>query len=89
MSNPLESLVSKYLEGPTQTEDTVVGLLGSETLEGGLDSVVLLGEQVIGPVQQLPSAHHSTRCDVLRRTPLPSGARGVRIGAPYLRPSCL
>lgn len=59
MSNPLVLPGSKYLEGSAETEDTVVGLLGTKTLEGGLDGVVLLGEQVIGPVQQFPSAHHS------------------------------
>lgn len=45
-----------YLESAAQTEDTVVGLLGSETLEGGVDNVVLLGEQVIGPVRQSVSS---------------------------------
>jgi len=33
-----------YLESPAQTENTVVGFLGSETLESVLDGVVLLGE---------------------------------------------
>lgn len=39
-----------YLEGPADTEDAVVGLLGGETLDGSLDGVVLLGDQVIGSV---------------------------------------
>jgi hypothetical protein len=34
----------KYLESSAQTEDTVVGFLGSETLEGGLNDIVFLGE---------------------------------------------
>lgn len=40
----------KYLEGAADAEDAVVGLLGRQTLEGELDYVVLLGEDVIGPV---------------------------------------
>lgn len=40
-----------YLHGASQAEDAVVGLLGLEALEGGLDNVVLFGEQVIGPVR--------------------------------------
>jgi hypothetical protein len=39
-----------YLEGPADTEDAVVGLLGGETLDGSLNGVVLLGDQVIGSV---------------------------------------
>lgn len=35
------------LEGSAETEDTIVGLLGRETLDGSLDDVVLLGDQVI------------------------------------------
>lgn len=41
--------LSTYLEGPAQTEDAVVGLLGRKTLDGLLDDVVFLGDQVIGP----------------------------------------
>jgi hypothetical protein len=41
-----------YLKSAAQAEDTVVGLLGIEALEGGVDNVVLLGEQVVGPVRQ-------------------------------------
>ena len=37
------------LECSADAEDTVVGLLGRETLEGLLDDVVLLGDQVISP----------------------------------------
>lgn len=45
-----------YLEGAAQAENTVVGLLGLEALEGGVDNVVLLGEQIIGPVRQSVSS---------------------------------
>jgi hypothetical protein len=41
-----------YLESAAQAEDAVVGLLGVEALEGGVHNVVLLGEQVVGPVRQ-------------------------------------
>ena len=41
-----------YLESAAQAEDTIVGLLGVEALEGGVHNVVLLGEQVVGPVRQ-------------------------------------
>lgn len=44
---------SSYLHGAAQAEDAVVCLLGSEALEGLLDDVVLLGDQVIGPAKQL------------------------------------
>ena len=37
------------LECSADAEDTVVGLLGRETLKGLLDDVVLLGDQVISP----------------------------------------
>jgi hypothetical protein len=44
------------LESSAQTEDTVVGFLWSETLQGSLHDIVLLGEQVIGPQTELPVA---------------------------------
>lgn len=47
---------SSYLHGAAQTEDAVVCLLGSEALEGLLDDIVLLGDQVIGPAKQLALA---------------------------------
>lgn len=78
-----------YLESSAQTEDTVIGLLGSETLEGVLDGVVLLGEQIIGPV------HHSRQpIDSLPAISRPAAfstlLRSAAIsGAPYLSPSCL
>ena len=37
------------LECSADAEDTVVGLLGRETLEGLLNDVVLLGDQVVSP----------------------------------------
>lgn len=37
------------LEGSADTEDTVVGLLSGETLDSGLDDVVLFGDQVVEP----------------------------------------
>lgn len=49
-----------YLESAAQAEDTVVGLLGVEALESGVDDIVLLGEQVIGPVRQSVSSGPST-----------------------------
>lgn len=79
----------QYLESSAQTEDTVVGFLWSETLQGGLNYVVLLGEQVIGPASQIPSAHHSTIGHIPHCLLLYSCIHRVRIGAPYLRPSCL
>jgi len=48
---------SHYLHGTAQAEDAVVGLLWREALEGGLDDVVLFGENVIGPVRQSALAH--------------------------------
>ena len=48
-----------YLEGAADAEDAVVGVLGRETLEGELDYVVLLGEDIIGPAEQAASAHRS------------------------------
>jgi hypothetical protein len=48
--------VQAYLEGAAQAENTVVGLLGSETLEGVLDDVVLLGQEVVGAQTELPVA---------------------------------
>lgn len=59
-------LRSSYLHGAAQTEDAVVGLLRLEALEGGLDNVVLLGEQVIGPVRQSALAHPSVTAYVFR-----------------------
>ena len=41
-----------YLESAAQAKDTVVGLLGVKALESGVHNVVLLGEQVVGPVRQ-------------------------------------
>lgn len=52
-------MASRYLEGAADAEDTVVGLLGRQALEGELDYVVLLGENVIGPTEQAASAHRS------------------------------
>jgi hypothetical protein len=37
------------LESTADTEDTVVGLLGRKTLDGLLDVLALLGDQVIEP----------------------------------------
>jgi hypothetical protein len=51
------SLDVVYLHSAAQAEDTVVCFLGLEALEGGLHNVVLLGEQVIGPVKQYTLAH--------------------------------
>jgi hypothetical protein len=45
-----------YLHGAAQTEDAVVGFLGLQTLECSRNDVVLLGEQVIGPVRKLALA---------------------------------
>lgn len=39
--------ITTNLERSAETEDTVVGLLGRKTLDGGLDSVALFGDQVI------------------------------------------
>jgi hypothetical protein len=54
------SLDVVYLHSAAQAEDTVVGFLGLEALEGGLHNVVLLGEQVIGPVKQSTLARSAT-----------------------------
>ena len=51
----------KYLHSAAQAEDAVVCVLGLKALEGGLDNVVLLGEQVIGPVRQSALAIHPQR----------------------------
>jgi hypothetical protein len=48
--------VQAYLECAAQTEDTVVGVLGTEALEGVLDDVVLLGQEVVGAQTELPVA---------------------------------
>lgn len=50
-----------YLHSTSQAEDTVVGRLGLEALQCGLNGVVLLGEQVIGPVRQMALAHLSDK----------------------------
>lgn len=39
--------ISTNLERSAETEDTVVGLLGGQTLDGSLDGFALLGDQVI------------------------------------------
>jgi hypothetical protein len=41
-----------YLESSPQTENAVVGLLGWQALERELDSVVLLGNQIIGSAEE-------------------------------------
>jgi hypothetical protein len=41
------------LECAADTEDTVVGLLGGKTLDGLLDDLRLLGDQVIEPEKAL------------------------------------
>jgi hypothetical protein len=45
-----------YLHGAAQTEDAVVGFLGLQTLERSRNDIVLLWEQVIGPVGKLALA---------------------------------
>lgn len=56
-SGRLSSMLERmYLESATQAENAVVGLLGAEALERSVDDVVLLGEQVIGPVRQSVSS---------------------------------
>lgn len=50
-----------YLHSTAQTEHAVIGFLGPKSLQGGLDNVVLLGEQIIGPVRQLALAHPDTQ----------------------------
>lgn len=91
-----------YLEGAAQTEDTVVGLLGAEALEGGVDDVVLLGEQVISPVRQAVSSNPDASPKTLH-APIPDNQciacilqstiaihpRAFPGSAAYLRPSCL
>lgn len=42
----------KYLESSAETEDTVVGLLWRETLEGEKDSLGLFWDQVIGSIKR-------------------------------------
>ncbi|KAI7515074.1 hypothetical protein KC347_g135 [Hortaea werneckii] len=41
---------SSYLERSSHSEDTVVGLLGTQTLESLLHNLILLGDQVVGTV---------------------------------------
>ena len=53
----VSAILCIYLHGTAQTEDAVVGILGLKALQSGLDEVVLLGEQVIGPAGQFTSAH--------------------------------
>lgn len=50
-------VINMYLHSASQAEDAVVGFLGLETLEGSLDDIVFLGNQIIGPVRQLALAH--------------------------------
>lgn len=50
------------LESPADTEDAVVGLLGGKTPDSGLDSVILLGEQVIVSISV---SHGSGRSEVV------------------------
>lgn len=75
-----ECLVRPYLESSAQTEDTVVGFLWSETLQGSLHDIVLLGEQVIGPASWIPSAHRfAARCS-LHSIRMSCSIRRMRIG---------
>lgn len=90
-----------YLESAAQAEDTVVGLLGVEALESGVHNVVLLGEQVVGPVRQsvssgpwtsavLHSRAHCIQCiPHVPQNAIPSPSPMLAQGAAYLRPSCL
>lgn len=43
-------LVKTNLESPADTEDTVISLLRGKALDGSLDNLALLGDQVISPV---------------------------------------
>ena len=90
-----------YLERAAQAEDTVVGLLGLEALKSGVDNVVLLGEQVVGPVRQ--SVSSGSRASKALDFPIQciqcmpcvyqpstsSPCPAFSQGAAYLRPSCL
>jgi len=52
------SLLSyKYLKSSSQTPDTVVGLLRGQALQGELDDIVFLGNQIINPTEKRKSAH--------------------------------
>ena len=52
-----EGELETNLERSADTENTVVGLLSRKTLDGGLNDVVLFGEEVVEP-------DSSQRCSV-------------------------
>src|SRR4051812_1599768 len=66
------------LESAAHAEDTVVGLLGRETLEGEEDDLGLLGDEIIGPVvggRNVSRASGWTRCRA--RRPMDRVRRGM------------
>lgn len=50
--HPLSLCCSSYLESAAHAEDTVVGLLGGKALESQLNSLRLLGDQVVGSAER-------------------------------------
>jgi hypothetical protein len=66
-----------YLESPADAEDAVVGLLWRQALEGELDDIILLHDNVIRSAERRALDYCSRHV----------GCAG-RLGA-YLSPSCL
>jgi hypothetical protein len=60
---------SSYLERSAHAEDTVVGLLGRQTLESELHLGALLGNQVVGAVYQRSLSENV--CDFVFLIPIP------------------
>jgi hypothetical protein len=82
-----------YLERPAKAEDAIVGLFGRQALEGELDDVVLLGNQVIGsvtdPVSPSIRGREASREREHEQYPESSSIIDAFGELPYLRPSCL
>ena len=53
---PIEAGAWSNLEGTADAEDTVIGLLGRKTLDGLLDVLALLGNEVVEPIGRLAGA---------------------------------
>lgn len=85
---------SSYLERSPHSEDTVVSLLGAQTLEGLLHNLILLGDQVVGTVSPpwvstvlgVPFGPLPAILSCLLPSTLESGRRARGLGT-YRRPS--
>ena len=72
-------LVETNLESPADTEDTVISLLRGKALDGSLNNLALLGDQVISPVSisqlRLMASYENCSLDKLDRDRMERGYR--------------